>query len=599
MNVKKNFLIFSIILLVLPLFFMQQTFLISIFSQVLIFSIAAMGLNILMGYAGQISIGHGAFLAIGAYTSAILTKEYQFPFLVTIFLSAGLSGAFGLILGFPALRLTGFYLAIATIAFGVAIEQLLGAWGFVGGQTGYRNIPPADLLGVPIRSDIGKYYLIAVITIILFIIALNFLSSKTGRAMKAIRESEFAARSNGIYLAKYKLIAFVISAVYAGISGALYAHTINYVNPMDFGLGRSIDLLAMIMVGGLASISGNFIGAILIVAVPFMISRAQIPMSMIFGILLLVILLFFPKGLGYGLYLLNLRFFQWPYTFLRKWIRRYGVRGDKSMYVKIDEQRMHYEIGGDPKGSPIFMVHGNFASWRWYKPVMDRMKSIGKRGIAMDLLGFGDSTKPERPITIDHYTHELSAFIDTFPEDKVRLIAHSLGGAVAWRYALKNPGRIERMILIAPGPADGLLTPQEYYPILELYPRNWGLLYSALKKIVNQDPDKVLHKLVDDALMMDRRAFSDNAKALEQPLNLSDLRKLDFPILILLGKKDPLVTRTLLKETIEQLPQVTVEEFEDLGHSINVEAPDRLVQIIDEFFSRKTGDQGGKNGTEA
>jgi len=585
MNVKKNFLIFSVFLLILPLIFIQQTFMISIFSQVLIFSIAALGLNILMGYAGQISIGHGAFLAIGAYASAILTKEFQIPFLVTVFLSAGLSGAFGLILGFPALRLTGFYLAIATIAFGVAIEQLLGAWGFVGGQTGYRNIPPADLFGIPVRSDIGKYYLIAVITIILFIIALNFLSSKTGRAMKAIRESEFAARSNGIYLAKYKLIAFVISAVYAGIAGALYAHTINYVNPMDFGLGRSIDLLAMIMVGGLASISGNFIGSILIVAVPFMISRAQIPMSMIFGILLLVILLFFPKGLGYGVYLLNLRFFQWPYTLLRKWIRQFGQRGDKPMFVRIGEERMHYEIGGSPKGSPIFMVHGNFASWRWYKPVMDRLARISQRGIAMDLLGFGDSSKPARPISLDQYAQELSAFIHTFPIKKIDLIAHSLGGTVALRYAILNPEKIRKMILIAPGPVDGLNTPPEHYPILELYPRNRALLNQALKGIVRKDPDKILGMLVNDALMMDRRGFSGNAKALEQPMELSSLQALQFPILIILGKKDPLITMKLLKPTIMSIPNVKVLEYEDIGHSINVEDPDRMVDLIHDFFS--------------
>jgi branched-chain amino acid transport system permease protein len=175
MKNMKNFILFAAVLAILPLLFLNQTFLISIFSQVLIFSIAALGLNVLIGYAGQISIGHAAFMALGAYLSAVLTKNFNFPFLITIFLAGGFSGLFGLILGFPALRLKGFYLAIATMAFGVAVEKIVAASDFLGGHTGMTNVPNPDLFGITISTDLGKYYLIAVITIILFIFAQNLI----------------------------------------------------------------------------------------------------------------------------------------------------------------------------------------------------------------------------------------------------------------------------------------------------------------------------------------------------------------------------------------------------------------------------------------
>jgi branched-chain amino acid transport system permease protein len=139
MKNMKNFILFAAVLAILPLLFLNQTFLISIFSQVLIFSIAALGLNVLIGYAGQISIGHAAFMALGAYLSAVLTKNFNFPFLITIFLAGGFSGLFGLILGFPALRLKGFYLAIATMAFGVAVEKIVAASDFLGGGSFWHH----------------------------------------------------------------------------------------------------------------------------------------------------------------------------------------------------------------------------------------------------------------------------------------------------------------------------------------------------------------------------------------------------------------------------------------------------------------------------
>jgi branched-chain amino acid transport system permease protein len=588
MKNMKNFILFAAVLAILPLLFLNQTFLISIFSQVLIFSIAALGLNVLIGYAGQISIGHAAFMALGAYLSAVLTKNFNFPFLITIFLAGGFSGLFGLILGFPALRLKGFYLAIATMAFGVAVEKIVAASDFLGGHTGMTNVPNPDLFGITISTDLGKYYLIAVITIILFIFAQNLMKSKTGRAFKAIRESEFAARSSGINISKYKLIAFIISAVYGGIAGALYAHTINYIAPTDFALGLSINLLAMIVVGGLASLSGNVIGTILMVAIPFFFSRSNVPMSIIFGVMLIVVVLFFPRGLSYALYIFQWKYLWRPYVWIRKKIRILRFKEEKSMFVNLGDKKIHYETGGNPSGEPLFMVHGNFASWRWYEPALNRLKDTHFRGIAVDLPGFGDSSNPEREITIENYAKELEGFINTFNLKKINLVGHSLGGAVCLRYALNNPDKINRLLLIDSAPADGLITPEEYYPVLNSYQHNRGLLKLALSGMFpSNDPDKMLNKLTDDALLMDPRAFSGNARALEKYNYLDELSKLKAPVLFLVGEKDTLITESLLKPTADRLPNAEIKVLDNAGHAVNVEDPERFINILKDFFGGK------------
>jgi branched-chain amino acid transport system permease protein len=585
MKNNRGFIVFGVFLAVLPLLFLNQTFLISIFSQVLIFSIAALGLNILIGYAGQISIGHAAFMAIGAYLTAILTKNFNIPFIITIFLSGGVAGLFGIVLGFPALRLKGFYLAIATMAFGVAIEKILAAWDYVGGHTGFVNVPNPDIFGLEVSGDLGKFYIIAVVTVALFIFAANMMKSKTGRALKAIRESEFAARSSGINVSKYKLIAFVMSAVYAGVAGALYAHTINYIAPTDFGMGISINLMAMIVVGGLASLSGNVIGSILMVAIPFLFSRINVPMSIIFGIMLIIVVLFFPRGLSYAVYILQWKYFGRPWVWLKKKIRKNSFREDKSMFVKVEDMKIHFETGGNPKGTPVFMVHGNFASWRWFDPVLKRMNATSFKGIAMDLPGFGDSTNPEREISIENYAKELEKFINTFKLEKVNIIGHSLGGAVCMKYAINNKDKINKMLLIDPAPAEGLITPEEYYPVLESYKHNRSLLKTSLGNMFpSSDPDNLLDKITDDALMMDDRAFTDNARALEQYNYLDAVREFNFPVKFIVGENDALITERLLENTVEAIDNSEIEVLENAGHAVNVEDPDRFVIIMTEFF---------------
>ena len=585
MNTKKNFIIFAIALAVLPLFFINQTFLISIFSQVLIFSIAAFGLNILIGYAGQISIGHAAFLALGAYTSAVLTKNFNFPFIVTIILAAMVSAVFGLILGFPALRLKGFYLAIATMAFGTAIEQILGAWDYIGGKVGFRNVPNPDIFGIEISSDIGKYYIIVFFTVLLFIVGYNILQAKTGRALKAIRESEFAARSAGIDVAKYKLIAFVISAIYAGVAGALYAHTVRYIAPTDFGLGVSINLLAMIVVGGLASMSGNFIGATLMIGVPFFFSRVNVPMSIIFGVMLIVVVMFFPRGLGFGLYIFNWKYLNIPFTKFKRFMRKKKYERSEVKYIQIDQGRVHYIESNNNGKQPVVFLHGNFASSTWYKPTIKLLESTDYKGVAVDLPGFAASSQPKREISIENYSKELKNIVDKFGFKKIDLVAHSLGGAVAYRFALDNKDLVNKLILIDPAPGEGLKTPEENYPILNSYQNNRALLRTSLSKMLySGDPEKLLDEITDDALLMDDRAYIENARALEKYNYLEELKNLDIPVLIIIGENDLIINEKLLKKTIGVLPDVKVEQIERVGHAINLEDPELFVKILKDFL---------------
>ena len=474
------------------------------------------------------------------------------------------------------------------MAFGVAVEKIVAASDYLGGHTGMTNVPNPDLFGISISTDLGKYYLIVVVTVLLFLFAHNILKSKTGRAFKAIRESEFAARSSGINISKYKLIAFIISAVYGGVAGALYAHTINYIAPTDFALGLSINLLAMIVVGGLASLSGNVIGTILMVAIPFLFSRINLPMSIIFGVMLIVVVLFFPRGLSYALYIFQWKYLWRPYVWVKKKLRMMQFKEEKSMFVKLGDIKIHYETGGNPSGEPIFMVHGNFASWRWYEPTLKRLNQTDYRGIAVDLPGFGDSSNPEREISIENYAKELEGFINTFNLERINLVGHSLGGAVCMKYALSNPDKINKLLLIDPAPADGLVTPEEYYPILESYKHNRGLLKQALSgMLASGDPDKMLNKLTDDALLMDQRAFSGNARALEKYNYLQDLHKIKSPVLFIVGEKDALITEALLKPTTDNLDKAKIQVLSDTGHAINVEDPDRFVQILEEFFGGK------------
>jgi len=299
---KKSILISLLLLvlsLVLPIILSEKPSLIAYLNIIMIYALSAQGLNLLLGYAGQVSLGHAAFMAIGGYTSAILVMQFGFNNIFSIISAILLTGFCGLFVGFPSLRLSGFYLAIATMALGTATADIIKRLAITGGDQGLRNIPPLNIFGYEFQSEIQKYYLFLVVLIIVFILVKNLVSSRSGRALRAIRDAELTAETMGINIAYYKVVAFVISSMIAGLSGALYAHSISYLHPVNFGLSFSIELLAMTIVGGLATIWGPLLGALFWVFLPRLIgARMEFLATTFFGIMVILSIRFFPRGLS-------------------------------------------------------------------------------------------------------------------------------------------------------------------------------------------------------------------------------------------------------------------------------------------------------------
>ena len=278
---------------------------VSLLNRIVIFSIAALGFNILLGYSGQISLGHAAFMGIGAYLSAYLTMNLNVPFLIALLISGTVPMVIGLLLGLVALRLARLYLAIATLGLAVTIQEILKEWtGFTNGYAGLRRIPQAEILGFSFRRPEHFLILATVVLLILCIFAYNFLRSKTGRALVSMRDSEHAAQAMGVSLFKYKLTAFAISAFYVGIAGSLYAHFSNYLSPDIWDVTLSLDLLAMVVIGGLASIGGSIFGAAFIQYVPDLVRKISFLQGIrninfiMTGLMLILIITFIPEGLS-------------------------------------------------------------------------------------------------------------------------------------------------------------------------------------------------------------------------------------------------------------------------------------------------------------
>jgi len=277
-------------------------------SEVLVFSIALLGLNILTGFNGQISLGHGAFFAIGGYTTAILMASAGMPYWATVPVAGLLCLCVGFLFGLPALRLEGLYLALATFALAVATPQLLKFKAFdqwTGGVQGIIIDKPDAPWGLPLDADQWLYFFCLAVTVPLFVIGRNLLRGRTGRAMLAIREHPIAAATMGIDTALYKSATFGVSAMYTGIAGALNAIVIQFVAPDSFDAFLSIRFLVGLVVGGVGSIAGAFPGAIFIVLVPNIadqISKAA-PWA-IYGIFLIGFMYLMPRGVvGFVQYL--------------------------------------------------------------------------------------------------------------------------------------------------------------------------------------------------------------------------------------------------------------------------------------------------------
>ena len=239
------------------------------FTLVLAFAVAVLGLNLLVGYGGQISLGHGAFFALGAYTTAILIEKAGFPHLATIPIAAAVCFAFGLLLGLPALRIRGLYLALLTLGVAIAVPQLIKRFeSLTEGTQGINVSQPSAPGWVSLADDQFLYLLTLALTVPMFVLAAGLVRGRIGRALISMRENEVAAKAMGVDLARLKTGAFAVSALYAGVGGSLYVFSIGFVAPESFTLTISFAFLAAIVVGGLATIGGAVFGALFIEFVP-------------------------------------------------------------------------------------------------------------------------------------------------------------------------------------------------------------------------------------------------------------------------------------------------------------------------------------------
>ncbi|MFZ2089729.1 MAG: branched-chain amino acid ABC transporter permease [Desulfobaccales bacterium] len=267
-----------------------------------IHALLVVGLNLLLGYAGQISLGHAAFFGLGAYTSGILTATYGLnPWLA---LPAGLvvAGVAALLVGVPALKLRGYYLAMATLGFGIIVYIVFNqTQALTGGPSGLSGIPSLSVAGISLNSPDRLFLLIWPVLGVILLMSANLVNSRLGRALRALHDSEPAAQSLGVNTSRAKLLIFVWSALYAALAGSLYAHTLNFIAPSSFGFMFSIKLVTMVVVGGMASIWGSLLGAAVLTVLPELLTVFHDYEVIIFGAILMVVTIFLPRGLVRGI----------------------------------------------------------------------------------------------------------------------------------------------------------------------------------------------------------------------------------------------------------------------------------------------------------
>ena len=314
--------------------FALHAYYLSIFNLVFIAIVGALGLNILVGYTGQISIGHAAFMSVGAYTAANLATKLGLPFWVTL-PAGGLMAAFiGAIVGIPSLRIKGTYLAIATLASQLIIEWVINHTPAIsGGAAASIQVPRPTLFGVELKSQYQLYFFLLFFAMLSIVATMNLARSRIGRAFVAIRDQDIAAEIIGINIFRYKLLAFAISSFYAGVCGVLYTYYFGIANYEAFQINVSIDYLAMIIVGGLGSVLGSVLGAVFVTMLPIAIrtvvetiggyiwdtnALSAVAASMrlvIFGMLIILFLVLEPEGLARLWRNIRNYFRAWPFSY--------------------------------------------------------------------------------------------------------------------------------------------------------------------------------------------------------------------------------------------------------------------------------------------
>lgn len=281
-------------LAVVPLFF--NDYLLYILSWAVVFLIAGIGLNLTLGYAGQISLAHAAFFGLGAYTTAILTLQ-DWSFWLALPLGGLLAGACGFILGFPSLRVKDHYLAMVTLGFNIVIFVFLRNWRDLTGGVNGLSPPRPTLGGLDLSGDLAFYYVILTVATAVMLSAYWVVQSKWGRAFRAIRGNELAAAAHGVSLRNYKVLAFALGAMYAGIGGGLFGALLGYIDPEAFYLTRTLEFLILVVVGGLGRFAGPFLGTMVVTLMPEALRGFGSFYLVVYAALVLVIVFFFRQGL--------------------------------------------------------------------------------------------------------------------------------------------------------------------------------------------------------------------------------------------------------------------------------------------------------------
>lgn len=299
LTLKKPSIIWIIILIAIP-FVVKSVYYLHLINYVLILIILTLGLNLLTGFTGQISIGHAGFYGIGAYVSAYLSVTMGLSFWIAFPVSGIITACIGYLIGKPILKLKGAYLSIASIGIGEITRLVLINWTEVTrGAEGFKGIPSPIFFGIAINNDLKYYYLLVPIVILIYFLINSLIDSEVGRAFRAIRDEEIAAEFMGVNVAKMKLVSFVISSFLAGIAGSLLAHMDGYLSPFSFSFTQSVSFLMMVLAGGLGYKWGPVIGVFLLTFAKEWFRFFNEYQLIIYGLMLVLIIMFMPKGI-YG-----------------------------------------------------------------------------------------------------------------------------------------------------------------------------------------------------------------------------------------------------------------------------------------------------------
>lgn len=276
-----------------------SSFIIRVFTMIALYAILGLSLNLITGYTGQVSIGHAGFCAIGGYTSALLNVHFGMTFIFSAICAMIVAGIFGLLIGGPTLRLSGTYLTIATLGFGEIVRMMALNWDWLtGGALGVSGITRPVIFGIELTTfNGGLYYLVLVLLALVSVTIYMIIRSKMGRAFMAIRDDELAATLMGINITNYKITSFVISAMLTGLGGAFYVHMVRFIDPNTFNFDISILIISIVILGGMGTMKGIYLGAALLISFPEFLRFASEYRFIIYGLILVLMMRFKPEGI--------------------------------------------------------------------------------------------------------------------------------------------------------------------------------------------------------------------------------------------------------------------------------------------------------------